>query len=124
MTETTTTTSELLSEVAVKGLQEKKGLDIVRMDLRDADGAITDYFVICSGTSDRHVQALSKSVDEVIRKELKDKPINTEGYTTGEWILIDYVDVVIHIFQREKRTFYDIEGLWGDAEVKSYENVY
>ena len=94
------------------------------MDLRDADGAITDYFVICSGTSDRHVQALSKSVEEVVRKELKDKAINTEGYSTGEWILIDYVDVVVHIFQREKRNFYDIEGLWGDAEVKSYENEF
>ncbi len=122
MTQTTATASEVLSEVAVKGIQEKKGLDIVRLDLREAEGAITDYFVICSGTSDKHVQALARSVEDLAFKELKDKPINIEGYPSGEWVLLDFVDIVVHIFQRDKRTFFDIEGLWADADVKPYED--
>ena len=114
----TLTTSKELVQVAVSGLQEKKGVDIVVMDLRKVKGAITDYFVICSGTSDRHVSALGESVEEMTKKVLQDRPFNTEGYQLGEWVLLDYVDVVVHIFLNEKREFFDIEGLWGDAEVQ------
>ena len=120
----TTTAAEQLAEVAVKGLEDKKGLEIVRLDLRDVEGAISDFFVICSGTSDKHVQALSRSVEDMLRKEENDKPINIEGYSAGEWVLLDYVNVVVHIFQRDRRDFFDIEGLWGDAEVKKYEEIH
>lgn len=124
MKQKTTTSSEILSEVAVKGLQEVKGMDIVVMDLRNVVGAIADFFVVCSGTSDKHVQALASSVEDFARKDLKDKPINKEGYQLGEWILVDYVDVVIHIFQKEKRRFYNIEDLWADGEIREIENLY
>lgn len=117
----TITASELLANIAITGLQEKKGVKIVRMDLRNVNGAVTDYFVICSGTSDRHVQALGDSVEDTVRKELKEKPISREGRTAGEWILLDYVNVVVHIFQQEKRDFYNIEELWGDAEFASFD---
>lgn len=123
MKQKTTTSSEILSEVAVKGLQEVKGIDIVVMDLRNVVGAIADFFIVCSGTSDKHVQALAGSVEDYARKDLKDKPINKEGYQLGEWILVDYVDVVVHIFQKEKRKFYNIEDLWADGEIREIENV-
>lgn len=124
MEQKTITASQLLAETAVNALQEKKGLDIVSMDLSELEGAIAQYFVVCSGTSDKHVQALSSSVEKILREELSDKPINTEGYRNGEWILMDYVDVVVHIFQREKRDFFNIEDLWGDAHITRYENLF
>ena len=124
MKQKTITSSEILSKVAVKGLQEVKGLDIVIMDLRNVVGAVSDFFIVCSGTSDRHCQALANSVEEFARKDLKDKPINIEGYQQGEWVLIDFVDVVVHVFQKDRRDFYDIEGLWADADFKKVESLY
>ena len=107
--------AKALSDVAVKGLQEIKGKNIVRMDLRGSEGAVTDYFIICTGTSDKHVQALAESVLKIM-KEVGERPISQEGFQTAEWILLDYVNVVVHIFQQEKREFYRLEKLWGDAQ--------
>lgn len=106
-----------LSSVAIEALQEKKGVDILRMDLREADGAVTDFFILCTGTSDRHVQALADSVIEIAAKS-GEKPHNKEGMEKGEWILLDYVNVVVHIFQQETREFFGLEKLWGDAKVE------
>jgi len=122
MKQKTTTASEILAEVAVKGLQEKKGIDIVVIDLREVAGAITEFFVICSGTSDKHVQALAYSVEEFARKDLKDKPLSMEGYQQGEWVLVDYVNVVVHVFQESRRKFYNIEDLWADGKFRKVEN--
>jgi ribosome-associated protein len=113
-----------LADAAVQSLQDKKGLNIVIMDLRKVRGAITDYFVICSGTSDKHVQALSDTVWEGLRVAYKDKPINIEGRQTGEWMLMDYVNIVVHVFLEEKRRFYDIESLWADAEIEYIEQTW
>lgn len=107
--------AKALSDVVIEGLQEIKGQEILRMDLRQVPGAITDYFVLCTGTSDKHVQALAESVLD-LAKEAGEIPHNREGTQVGEWVLIDYVDVVVHIFQREKRSFFRLEDLWGDAE--------
>ncbi|MFM2375186.1 MAG: ribosome silencing factor [Bacteroidota bacterium] len=115
MKPSTVVTAKQLADAVVQGLQDKKGLSIVVMDLRKVRGAISDYFVICSGTSDKHVQALGDTVWEEVRVKWNDKPINIEGRSKGEWILMDYVNVVVHIFLEDKRRFYDIEGLWGDA---------
>lgn len=92
------------------------------MDLRNVNGAVTDFFIVCTGTSDRHVKALAESAEEFAKKELQDKPISREGVQLGEWVLVDYVNVVVHVFLGEKRKFYDIEGLWGDAEFLKVEN--
>lgn len=110
--------AEQLSAIAIQGLQELKGQDIVLMDLRELDAAVTDYFVIATGTSDRHVTSLADSVLMMMKKEAEEIPISKEGMQTGEWVLIDYGSVVIHIFQRDKRDFYRLESLWGDAEVE------
>ena len=113
--------SEILARKVIEGLIEKKGVDIVKMDLRKLKGAISDYFVVCTGTSDRHVQALSDSVEKMVREDLKEKPMHVEGHTQGEWILLDYFDVIVHIFQRDKREFYNLEDLWGDASFEKIE---
>jgi ribosome-associated protein len=116
------TPSEKLSEIVVKGMQEKKASDIVVMDLRNVKNSVADYFIICTGSSDSQVDAIAQSVDEEVYKTLKQNPWNQEGKTNKEWLLIDYVDVVAHIFKKDKRDFYKLESLWGDAEVKSVES--
>lgn len=101
-------------------MQEKKGFDIIKMDLRKTQGAITDFFVICSGTSDTQVDAIANSVDEEVSKAYKESPWHKEGFQNKEWILLDYVDVVVHIFKKDRREFYDLESLWGDADTLYY----
>ena len=82
------------------------------------------YFIICTGNSNTQVNALSQSIQKLVSKELKDKPWHIEGEANAEWILMDYVNVVVHIFQKKAREFYDIEGLWGDAKVTTIEANY
>jgi ribosome-associated protein len=114
--------SKDLSELVVKGMTEKKGQDIVILDLRKVKNSITDFFVICSGNSDTQIDALANSVEEEVYKLSKTEPWQKEGKANGEWILIDYVDVVAHIFNKERRKHYDLEELWGDAEVTYLED--
>ncbi len=115
------TPSEKLSEAVVRGMQEKKASDIVVLDLRNVKNAVADFFVVCSGSSDTQIDAIADSVDEEVYKEFNDNPWHHEGRSYNEWLLIDYVDVVAHIFNRDKRHFYSIEKLWGDAEIISVE---
>lgn len=121
MSKTIANPAKALSQIAIEGLQEKKGQDILRMNLTGVTGAVTDYFVIGTGSSDRQVQALANSVIEMIEETTGERPHNKEGLQQGEWVLLDYVNVVVHIFQPEKRAFYDIEGLWGDAQFENFE---
>ena len=109
--------AKTLSDIAVKGLQEKKGEEITRLNLQGLDTAITDYFIICTGNSDRHVQALAESVMEFLAKK-SEKPISKEGIQRGEWVVLDYASIMIHIFLRDKRDFYRLEDLWGDAKIE------
>ena len=115
--------SKDLTELVVKGMTEKKGLDIAILDLRKVKNSITDFFVICSGNSDTQIDALANSVEEEVYKISKTEPWQKEGKANGEWILIDYVDVVAHIFNKERRKHYDLEELWGDAEVTYLEDT-
>ena len=107
--------AQILVDVLVKGLQEKKAENIVTIDLRGLENAICDFFIICSGTSNTHVSALAKAAEEEARKTLGEKPWHSEGFGNAEWVLLDYVNTVVHIFQDEARNFYNIEGLWADA---------
>ncbi len=115
------TPSEKLSEIVVKGMQEKKASNIVVMDLRKVKNAVADYFIICSGSSDTQIEAIAQSVDEEVYKTLKQNPWHHEGKQNKEWVLIDYVDVVAHIFKKDKREYYSLENLWGDAEIITVE---
>lgn len=113
---------EAMVAVAVHGLQEKKGLKIVSIDLRGISGAFADFFVICHGSSSRQVDALADSVEDEMRKTLKEKPKHREGGENAEWVLLDYYNIVVHIFSEEKRTFYGLEELWGDGKFTNYED--
>ena len=104
-----------LISLILKGIDDVKGENIQLLDLREIDNTVCDYFVICSGKSNTQVNAISGSVQKVVSKELKDKPWHVEGQNNSEWILMDYVNVVVHVFQKHVREFYDIESLWGDA---------
>lgn len=110
------TTEEILDSI-IKGIQEKKGKKIVNLDLTKIDNAVCKNFVVCHGDSTRQVAAISDSVQEFVRKNTKEKPWHKEGEQNADWILLDYSDIVVHIFREETRKFYNIEGLWADAEV-------
>ena len=109
--------NDLLITLIIKGLEDVKGEDIQLFDLREIENTVTDYYIICTGNSNTQVNALSQSIQKLVSKELKDKPWHIEGEANAEWILMDYVNVVVHIFQKKTREFYDIEGLWGDAKI-------
>jgi ribosome-associated protein len=109
--------STKLSQLVLKGMQEKKAENIAIIDLKNIKNAVADYFVVCSGTSDNHADAISNSVEEEVFKSIGQWPWQAEGRSNKEWILLDYVDVVVHILLKEKREFYGIEDLWGDAAI-------
>ena len=115
--------SAYLSELAIHGMQEKKGNEIVRLDLRNIFSSVSDYFVICHADSTTQVRAIANSVEEEIFKATQQDPWRKEGLENSEWILLDYVDVVVHIFRTDKREFYGVEDLWGDAEIKFYKSA-
>ncbi len=106
---------------AIEGLLNKKGLDVVFIDLKKINSSVCDYFVICHGTSNTHVSALAESVEDEVRNNTGFKPSYREGFANAEWILIDYIDVVVHIFQEDIRNFYQLETLWADAPIKKVE---
>ncbi len=108
-------TSEQLSQLVVLGMQEKKAEDIIVLDLRAIKNAVTDYFVICSGNSDTQVDSITNSIEEQVYKHTSEDPWHKEGKGNREWILLDYVDVVAHVFKKDRREFYALEDLWGDA---------
>lgn len=110
-------TSKILCESVVRGLQEKKGLDITVINLKKIPSAVADYFVICSGNSDTHIDALADAAEEMTFKESKSKVWKREGRDKRDWILLDYVNVVVHVFKKEVREFYALEKLWGDAQI-------
>mgnify|MGYP003552972232 CR=1 FL=1 len=114
--------SEKLSDVIVKGMLEKKAADIVIMDLRKIKNAVADFFVICSGNSDKQLDAISDSIDAEVFKALKENPWHTEGKNNKEWMLLDYIDVVAHVFRKDRREFYALERLWGDADIKEIDS--
>ncbi|MFC5270460.1 ribosome silencing factor [Adhaeribacter terreus] len=110
--------SDILADLIVKGMQEKKATDITVLNLKSLKNAVSDYFVICSANSDSQLDAIAKSVEEEVYKIAKEDPWQSEGRLNREWILLDYVSVVAHIFLKDKRQFYALEELWGDAQIK------
>ena len=107
-------TMALLSEI-IKGIEEMNGDVINKIDLREIDNSPCEFFVICSGNSNTQVSSIVNSISKSVSKILKEKPSHIEGLRIAEWVLIDYVNIVVHIFQKKTRKFYNIEELWGDA---------
>ena len=119
MTKKINKTNILLKNIII-AIQKIKGKDIVSLDLSQIDSAICKYFVICTGSSNTHVNAIEGSIRKYISKEVGEKPWHIEGSSSSEWILIDYSDIVIHIFQEKTRIFYNLEEFWGDANFINY----
>ncbi|MBK6990086.1 MAG: ribosome silencing factor [Bacteroidetes bacterium] len=109
--------AENLRDLIIDGMQEKKAKEIVSIDLRSLKNSVADFFVVCHADSKTHTDAIARSVEEYVSKKLED-PFHKEGMGTSEWVLLDYLNVVVHIFQKEKRDYYGIERLWADAEIK------
>lgn len=109
-------TTSLLDAI-VDGMQDKKAKHITIINLSKLENRVADYFVICDADSNTHVNAIADSVEETVMKKTKEKPYHSEGYQNSEWILVDYVNIVAHVFLRETREFYNIEGLWADGEI-------
>jgi ribosome-associated protein len=103
---------------AVKGIEEKKGSEIVCINLKKIPNSACDYFLICEGNSRTQVQAIAGSVEEMVKQNTGSRPWHVEGLENAEWVLMDYVDVAVHIFQPEARSHYNLENMWADAEVK------
>ncbi|EKF55905.1 MULTISPECIES: ribosome silencing factor [Galbibacter] len=116
MVNTNSSTDQLITFI-LKGIEEVKGKDISILDLRDIENTVCDYFIICNGTSNTQVNAIVNSIQKTVSREIKDKPWHVEGTDNAEWVLMDYVNVVVHVFQKHIRDYYDIEGLWGDAKL-------
>ena len=107
--------TDLLITQIIKGIEDVKGQEIEILDLRKIENTVCDYFIICNGTSNTQVNAIVNSIQKGVSKSIQEKPWHVEGYNNAEWVLLDYVHVVVHVFQKHIREFYDIEGLWGDA---------
>ena len=113
--------SDTLADLVIRGMQDKKASDIVVLNLKELKNAVADYFIICSANSDTQLDAVARSVEEEIEKVTGESPWQTEGRTNREWVLLDYVDVVVHVFLRDRRKFYALEELWGDANISYIE---
>ena len=114
--------SDTLADLVVRGMQDKKASDIVVLNLKELKNAVSDYFIICSANSDTQLDAVARSVEEEVEKVTGENPWQTEGRTNREWVLLDYVDVVVHVFLRDRRKFYALEELWGDADIQYIES--
>jgi len=118
-----TSADQLIAKI-IEGIEEVKGQNIDILDLRAIENTVCDYFIISDGTSNTQVAAIVNSIQKVASKELKEKPWHVEGLDNCEWVLMDYVNVVVHVFQKQTREFYDIESLWGDAKITSIATSY
>ena len=114
--------TNILLEHIVDAIIDIKGNKIMSLDLRKVESAICKYFVICTGTSDTHTNAIKGNIKKFISKKIGENPSHVEGTSKSEWILIDYFDIIVHIFQENTRNFYNIEDLWADAIVKKYQD--
>ncbi len=114
--------AEVLLSSVVRGIFEKKGLNVLKIDLRKLENRITDFFVICHASSTTQVSSICDSVEEIVRTGAGEKPMHIEGLENCYWVLIDYGTVIVHIFLEEYRNFYSLESLWGDAVIEAMED--
>ena len=113
--------SAQLAETIKNAILEKKGENIVLLNLRKIKTAVCDYFVICHGNSDTHVGAIAQEIEKEVKEKHNENVYQKEGYQNAQWILLDYFNVVVHVFQRETREYYDLEKLWADAITEEIE---
>lgn len=113
-------TNSRILKLILKAIQEKKGEKIVSLDLRKIPEAVSDFFVICEATSTVQVRAIADFIEDTIKKELGENPYRHEGYNVLQWVLIDYVNIVVHVMLPDTRKFYKLEEMWSDAILQEY----
>ncbi|MAU75927.1 MAG: ribosome silencing factor [Crocinitomicaceae bacterium] len=114
--------SHILLDAVIKGLDDVKGHDIKIIDLSTIENAMSAFFVIAHGNSQTQVSALASSVEKVVKESIGEKPMSVQGLRNSEWTILDYFDVVVHVFHKDVRSRYALEELWGDAEIRGYES--
>jgi len=117
MTKSKEDTNPLLENI-IEGIQKVKGNNISILDLREIPAAVTDYFVICDGSSNTQVESIADKIEEQTKKEMNQRAWKCEGKDQANWVILDYFNIVVHIFHKEKRSIYDLESLWADAKVR------
>ena len=118
---TTEISLDTLKTSIIKGMQDKKANHITSIDLRKLNNRLADMFIICHGSSDKQVEAIAESVEREVFEACKEKALHREGFENKEWILLDYFDIIVHVFEEEKRSFFALENLWGDGEIEIHE---
>ncbi len=113
-----------LITLIIAGIEDIKGQNISILDLRSIENSVCDYFVICDGNSNTQVNAIVNSIQKKVSKSAHEKPYQIEGEDNAEWVLMDYINIVVHVFQKQKREYYAIENLWGDAKITEIETSY
>lgn len=108
--------TETLLNIIIDSISNTKGEDIQILDLRDIENALCEYFVICTGNSNVHVSSIAGAIERKVKTEAHERPFNVEGIENAQWVLLDYSNILIHVFQKDYREYYDIESLWGDAK--------
>lgn len=115
--------SEKLNHLIIEGIRDKKGKNILQLDLRRLEDAPADFFIICEGDSNTHIKAISDSIYKKVKDELQTSPSHIEGSSNARWVLMDYFNTVVHVFYPETREFYDIEQLWSDAQTTEFAEI-
>ncbi len=115
--------SDKVIECIVKGIQEKKGKEILSIDLSKLDNAVCRYFIICHGDSNTQVNAIAQSIEKMMQETMHEKVWHSQGYENAQWILLDYFDYMVHIFQKDTREFYNLESLWADGQIEHFNEI-
>lgn len=114
---------EYLNDLVVDAIQDIKGQNILKFDLRSVDEAPTDFFIICEGESSTQIKAISNNISKRLKSEIGVRPNHSEGMANAQWVLLDYFHTVVHVFYPETRRFYELEDLWSDAKITEYQNL-
>lgn len=112
-----------LIDLIIDSIQDIKGKNIIKLDLREIESAPADYFIICEGESTTQIRSISTNIQKRIKEEISLMPSLKEGIRDANWVLVDYFDVIVHVFYPETRKFYDLEDLWGDAQITEFANL-
>lgn len=119
----TNKSSLMLTEIAIKGIQDKKGKDITLISLKEIEGSLFDYYIVCTGNSPSHIDSITDAIEQEIKQSVDLNPKRIEGLQNCQWVLLDYFDVIIHVMLEETRDFYKIEQMWKDAPQTHLENI-
>jgi ribosome-associated protein len=115
--------TETLNELIINAIQDKKGVDILKFDMRNVADSPVDFYIICNGNNENQVKAIAENIEFDVKKKGNELPLHSEGKQNATWVLVDYFDTVVHVLHHEARKYYNLEKLWNDGKVTAYENL-